>query len=268
MRFTGERLVSGIPRLENMIVEELARLNFVLPYLEGRTVLDAGCGAGYGTSFMADNGARWVLGLDISEEAIQYAAWSHPRDNLEFGIADCTELGLRNDSFDIVVSIELIEHLVQVDQYLAEVCRVVKPQGFYFMSTPNRRVSSTPSGEASWAFHEREFTPDELADLLGSYFEKVEIWGSFVPVYEHHPIRKVTKSPLSRIKHILPPKLRLWVSSSIRFWIKPELQFDDVAFSKSGIDDAPTLVALCSQKRRLPETHAANLDDLSLAADG
>jgi ubiquinone/menaquinone biosynthesis C-methylase UbiE len=268
MRFTGERLVSGIPRLENMIVEELARLNFVRPYLEGRTVLDAGCGAGYGTSFMAGNGARWVLGVDISEEAIQCAASGHARDNLEFGVADCTELGLRDDSFDMVVSIELIEHLVQVDRYLSEVCRVVKPQGLYFMSTPNRRISSTADGKASWAFHEREFTPVELADLLGSYFEEVEIWGSFVPVYEDHPVRRVTKSPLSQIKHILPPKLRLWVSSSIRFWIKPELEFDDVAFSKNSIDDAPTLVALCSQKRRLPGTHAANLDDLSLAADG
>ncbi len=261
MRFTGERLVSGIPRLENMIVEELARLNFVRPYLEGRTVLDAGCGAGYGTSFMAENGARWVLGVDISEEAIQYAVSRPPRDNMEFGVADCTGLGLRDDSFDIVVSIELIEHLAQVDQYLSEVCRVVKPQGLYFMSTPNRKISSTSGGKASWAFHEREFTVGELAELLGSYFEEVEIWGSFVPVYEHHPIRKVTKSPISQIKHVLPPKLRLWVSSSIRFWIQPELGFDDVVFTKNDIEDAPTFVALCRQKKGMPGAQAPDFDD-------
>jgi ubiquinone/menaquinone biosynthesis C-methylase UbiE len=248
MKFTAERLVPGIPRLENMIVEELSRLNFVRSHFEGKTVLDAGCGAGLGTVFMAESGAHWVLGVDISAETILHAA-QQKRDNMAFEVTDCTHLALRDESFDMVCSLELIEHLAQTEQYLSEVCRVLGPEGYYFMSTPNQKVSSTADGRASWAFHEREFTYDELGQLLGAYFEHVEIWGSFVPVYEDHPIRKVTRSPLSQIKHMLPSRLRLWVSSSIRFWIKPELSFGDVVFTKSDIDEAPTFVALCTRKR-------------------
>ena len=253
MRFTGERLVPGIPRLENMIVEELARLDFVRHHLLGQVVLDAGCGTGYATEFLAETGARWVLGVDISEEAITCATANHSRRNLAFAVMDCTTLALDDESFDMVCSLELIEHLADPEQYLAEVCRVLRPDGLYFMSTPNRRISSTPSGKASWAFHEREFAPDELRALLESYFKQVQIWGESVPVYEHHPIRKVTKSPVSHIKHLLPPKLRLWVSSSLRFWIKPRLSFGDVVFSTIHIENAPTIVALCSLERSLGE---------------
>jgi ubiquinone/menaquinone biosynthesis C-methylase UbiE len=249
MKFTGERLVSGIPRLENMIVEELARLNFVQSRFEDQTILDAGSGMGYGTRFIAENGARWVLGVDISEETLHETGRSHARQTLAFGVMDCTRLALRDESMDGICSIELIEHLTDTDSYLMEMCRILKPEGWYFLSTPNRKVSSRPDGQVTWAFHEREFSLDELRELLEGYFEQVEIWGSYVAAYEQHPIRKVTKSPLSQIKHILPPGLRLWVSSSIRFWIQPHLKFEDVTFAQHDIEDAPTFVALCQKKR-------------------
>ena len=95
MKFTGERLVRGIPRLENMIVEELARLNFVRSHFADGVVLDAGCGIGYGSHFLVENGARWVLGVDISGEAVSYAAKDHRQGNLAFGVMDCTNLGLK-----------------------------------------------------------------------------------------------------------------------------------------------------------------------------
>lgn len=234
-----------------MIVEELARLDFVRDHLPGQTVLDAGCGTGYATEFLAAAGARWVLGVDISEEAIICAAENYRRQNLAFAVMDCTTLALDDESFDMVCSLELIEHLADPERYLGEVRRVLKPGGLYFMSTPNRRISSTPSGKASWAFHEREFAPHELRALLETCFQDVQIWGESVPLYERHPIRKVTKSPLSYIKHLLPPRLRLWVSSSLRFWIEPRLSFGDVAFSTKNVEDAPTLVALCSLERPL-----------------
>jgi ubiquinone/menaquinone biosynthesis C-methylase UbiE len=255
MKFTGERLVPGIPRLENMITEELARLSFVRSRFPDKVILDAGSGLGHGSLLIAENGARWVLGVDISEEAVDYAAENYLRGNLAFGVADCTRLGVKDESFDMVCSLELIEHLVKPDRYLAEVCRVLKPQGLYFMSTPNREVSSRPDGRASWAFHEREYALEELRELLETYFREVEIWGTSVPVYDQHPIRAVTKSPLSQIKHLLPSRLRVWVSSSIRHWIKPRLSFDDVVISKENITEAATFVALCGSKRAANTTN-------------
>ncbi len=248
MKFTGERLTPGIPRLENMILEELGRLNFIRSYFVDKIVLDAGCGAGYGTNFLAESGARWVLGIDISPEAIHYAAQNYTRSNLTFCVMDCVQLGLRSQTFDMVVSLELIEHLTQPEQFLAEVARVLRPDGLFFISTPNRKVSSTPWGKVSWPFHKHEFSFNELRELLESYFQEVQIWGSYVPVYEHHPIRKITKSPLSVVKHILPPKLRVFISTSIRFQIKPRFNLDDVIFSTEEAYQSPTLVALCVRK--------------------
>ena len=249
MRFTGERLVPGLPRLENMIVEELSRLNFIRTRFEGQSVLDAGCGVGFGTSFIAENGAERVLGIDISAEALAHVAEHHQENSPGFGAMDATKLALRDESFDLVCSLELIEHLVDTELYLSEVCRVLRPEGSYFMSTPNQKISSTAGGEASWSFHVQEFTLNELRELLEAYFERVEIWGSFVPAYEQHPIRRITKSRLSQIKHVLPARLRLWVSSTIRFWIKPELSFEDVVFTSRYIEKTPTFVALCSRKK-------------------
>ncbi len=246
MRFTGERLVPGVsPRLQNMITEELSRLNFVKHLFAGKSVLDAGCGVGYGSQFIARHGARRVLGVDISAETIAYAQEHYREANLDFCVMDCADLALADGAFDMVCSLELIEHLPDPDRYLSEIARVLKPDGLYFMSTPNRLISSTRDGRASWKFHIREFSYDELRTILESHFEKVEIWGSYVPQYEEHPIRHITKSPLSQIKHFIPSWLRVWVSSSIRFLIKAELSFDDVQFSKERLD-VPTFVALCS----------------------
>jgi SAM-dependent methyltransferase len=248
VRFTGERLVSDIPRLQNMIVEELARLNFIRPHVQGKIVLDAGCGLAHGAAFTADSGARWVLGVDISEQALVQAIAQHRRDNLALSVMDCAHLALAKEVFDVVYSLELIEHLEDVEGYLSQVCGVLKPEGIFYLSTPNKRFSSDRQGKASWPFHHREFALEELRSLLVTFFREVEIWGEGVPVYEGHPIRKITKSSLSRIKHILPARLRLWVSSSIRHWIKPRLEFEDVVFSRDNIEDLPTFVALCQHK--------------------
>ncbi|MEM4406790.1 MAG: class I SAM-dependent methyltransferase [Candidatus Methanomethylicaceae archaeon] len=249
MKFTGERLVPGIPRLENMILEELGRLNFIRPYFTDKIVLDTGCGAGYGAHFMAEGGACWVLGIDISVQAIQYAANKYVCNNLSFCVMDCTQLGLGDQIFDVVVALELIEHLSQPAQFLSEVVRVLKPEGVFFLSTPNRKVSSTPSGKASWPFHKQEFAVDELCELLRVYFREVQVWGSYVAAYEHHPLRRITKSPLSLVKHALPPKIRAFISSSVRYWIKPKPNLEDVVFSTEEVCKAPTLVALCSNKQ-------------------
>jgi len=232
-----------------MILEELGRLNFIRSYFVDKIVLDAGCGAGYGSNFLAESGARWVLGIDISPEAIHFAAQNYACRNLTFCVMDCTLLGLKSQTFDMVVSLELIEHLTQPNQFLAEVVRVLKPDGLFFMSTPNCKVSSTPGGKTSWPFHKHEFSFDELRALLETYFHEVQIWGSYVAAYEYHPIRKITKSPLSVVKHILPPNLRVFISSSIRFWIKPRLSLDDLVFSTEEAYKSPTLVALCGHKR-------------------
>lgn len=245
MKFTGERLVPGIPVLENMVAEELARLSFVKQYFAGKSVLDAGCGVGYSSAFIAGNGARRVIGIDISDEAVRYAQVHYKLSNLEFGVMDCTNLGFMSESFDLVCSLDVIEHLHNTDRYLNEVHRVLKAGGIYYLSTPNKKRTSLRSDKPSWAFHVREFCLDEIQEVLKAHFSKVDIWGDFVPVYENHPIRKLTKSSLSRIKHFLPAKIRVGFSSTIRRLIRSNLQVEDVVFTKDDLEDRWVFLGIC-----------------------
>jgi len=247
VKFTGERLVPGIPSLENMIAEELARLNFIKEQFVGKLVLDAGCGVGYSSAFIAESGARRVVGVDISSEAIQYAREHYKLNNLEFEVMDCTSLGFLNESFDFVCSLDVIEHLDDTAKYLSEIHRVLKTGGIYYLSTPNRNATSLKGKKPSWAFHVKEFSLHELREVLGTHFSQVDIWGDFVPIYEEHPIRKLTKSPLSKIKHFIPARIRVGFSSTVRCLIKGNLRVEDVVFTRDSLEDRWIFLAVCAK---------------------
>ena len=68
--------------------ENIQRVEFALDWCRGKRVLDAGCGSGYGTYFLASNGAAAVLGIDVSRDAIDEATRTYRRENLYFQIRD------------------------------------------------------------------------------------------------------------------------------------------------------------------------------------
>ena len=74
LQYTGERLVPGDKRLRQLLVEDLAKFQFAGRYTAGKWVLDAGCGAGQGSTYLAGHGAAYVVGVDISPEATALAA--------------------------------------------------------------------------------------------------------------------------------------------------------------------------------------------------
>ena len=72
MKFTGERFVpERVP--EQMILEHLHRYHLAARLAAGREVLDAACGAGYGSAILAAQAVR-VTGLDLSAETVAYAS--------------------------------------------------------------------------------------------------------------------------------------------------------------------------------------------------
>ena len=123
----------------------------------GRDVLDVGCNTGYGTMRFVPV-ARRVVGVDVSpraiEAAVQRAVDGHP----EFLVTDGTTLPFPDDSFDLVTSFQVIEHLEDPMPYLAELTRVVRSGGEIILATPNASIRLDP-GMTPWnRFHVREFT--------------------------------------------------------------------------------------------------------------
>jgi len=140
------------------------------------TVLDVACGEGYGSALLADSGAKYVLGLDISRQAIGHARNRYQYANLSFARADCSRLPVPDGSIDLVVSFETLEHVHQQASMLDEFARVLAADGKLLISSPDKRVYSDASGFDN-EFHVHELYREEFEQMLGQRFEHVSLYG-------------------------------------------------------------------------------------------
>jgi len=145
------------------------------PSAASRRVLDSGCGEGYGTSMLAAaTPATATVGIDLFADAAVHAATTYRE--AAFACGDAASLPFRAETFDAVVSLQVIEHLSDPDAYAAECSRVLRPGGTFLVGTPNR-LTFTPPGRAKNPFHFVELSGDELHSLLARHFDAVEVEG-------------------------------------------------------------------------------------------
>lgn len=173
MKFTGGRYK---PNVQGRIrLEHYHRYATVLDLVKGRVALDVVCGEGYGSGFIADV-AHTVVGIDVSEEAIRHASSHYAKPNLNYFLGRATSLTFPDNSFDVVVSFETIEHLAEQEQMLAEIRRVLRPNGILVISSPNSPIYSEESGEHN-EFHVKELDFREIDKLLRLQFPMVKYFG-------------------------------------------------------------------------------------------
>jgi SAM-dependent methyltransferase len=154
----------------------MARYAFAARLARGKRVLDAGCGAGYGTAELAE-AAAWVVGADIAPEAIDFARQNYPRANLRFEQASCTALPHGDGCFDLVVAFEVIEHLANWREFVREARRVLARGGQFVVSTPNRLYYNESRGqEGPNPFHVHEFEFAEFRAELEAVFPQVALY--------------------------------------------------------------------------------------------
>lgn len=164
--------------------------------LRNKTVLDLGCGGGLLSEAMAKRDAN-VTGLDISESAIAVADSHRQREGLSIEyVVDSAEhfAEQRNDRYDVITCMELLEHVPDVNSLLSACSRMLKPGGDLFLATINRSIQSymaaivaveyclklLPKGTHDYA---RFIKPSELNKwLIGQGFKLVDIAGmSYLP---------------------------------------------------------------------------------------
>src|ERR1019366_3972712 len=173
--FTGERLIPGEVDVD-LLNEHMARYHFAVRLARGKRVLDAGCGAGYGSAELADV-AESVTAIDIAPEAVEYARAHYALPNLAFEQASCIELPFADGAFDLVVAFEVIEHLENWRGFLQEVRRVLAPSGQLIVSTPNRLYYTESRGpHGANPFHVHEFDFDEFTRELREFFPYVSMF--------------------------------------------------------------------------------------------
>ncbi|KMZ13932.1 Methyltransferase [Candidatus Burkholderia humilis] len=171
--FTGERY---LPDVQGPIqYEHFHRYLFALPLCADKDVLDIASGEGYGTALLA-NAAKSVVGVDIDEQAVTAARQRYIGERLRFEVGSATHIPLADASVDVVTSFETLEHFVEHEAFVREVARVLCPGGLLVISTPNHPVYSPP-GSVLNDYHVRELDRSEFADLLGTVFSHVAIFG-------------------------------------------------------------------------------------------
>ena len=142
------------------------------------SVLDAGCGTGYGAALLAATG-RAVTGIDASSEAIRLARSEHDAA-ARFLVADAISLPFADFSFDAVVCFEVIEHVEDPRRLLSELARVLVGGGLLCLSTPNARMErlhARRAGRADNPFHISPLAPRTLKRLLDECFTDVTLFG-------------------------------------------------------------------------------------------
>ena len=111
--------------------------------LEGLTVIDIGCGGGILSESMARLGAS-VTGIDVVAKSLKVAEQHSFHQRLRIEYLNCTaeELAESGVQFDVVLNMEVVEHVVELPTFISSCARLMKPGGIMFIATINRNPMS------------------------------------------------------------------------------------------------------------------------------
>lgn len=176
LEFTGERYMPEITG--NIELEHLHRYFLASQIVRGKTVLDIASGEGYGSALLSET-AQKVYGVDIAIDAIDHAKARYTQENLEFLQGSCAKIPLPDDSVDIVVSFETIEHHDQHEEMMREIKRVLKSDGILVISSPDKENYTDKTGVIN-PHHVKELYADEFKDLINVHFKHAAFYGQRV----------------------------------------------------------------------------------------
>lgn len=177
IEFTGERMIPEVNRDDLIYAEHVSRYFFAGQFVQNKVVLDIACGSGYGSLYLSEKEAKKVVGVDNSQDAIDYAKSKYQKQNIEFLIENGEATSFKDDIFDVIVSNETIEHVNNQENFLKEIKRILTKEGVAVISTPNASTTTEKN-----IFHIKEFTPREFRGLLLRYFKNVKFY------YQHNVI--------------------------------------------------------------------------------
>lgn len=199
---------------------------FVCNSVKQRSVLDVGCGSGYGTWLFMMKGAHRVLSLDLDKAKV-YQAYRFCKDFNNFLALsmDAQKMGFKDQSFEVVTCFELIEHIPNPDLLLFELKRIMKSDAVLFLTTPNRAMRLLPLQRPWNPEHLCEYTARSLRRHLKNHFPFFEIFGIYGEPKINDYYRKIwKKNPLQVyfgwtawiMDRITPASARGWLRAKLR----------------------------------------------------
>ena len=201
---TAERISQHDPS-DNFVFQRSILAYYEAAKRVSGNILEIGTGSGYGVTIIAPK-ANHLLTIDKFETQLDLTE----HRNVEFRQMNVPPLqGIPDESFDFVVSFQVIEHIEDDGKYVAEISRVLKKGGKFILTTPNAPMSLTRN-----PWHIREYTSNELETLLLKHFSSTEKHGIFgnetVMSYNKknkESVEKVTRFDFLNLQYKLPRQL-------------------------------------------------------------
>lgn len=199
---TSDKLISDNPVHQRLLKAYIATKSHVKGNL-----LEIGCGEGRGVEVLAPLATSY-MGLDKIGDLIEQLRTRYPE--YTFSQTHIPPLaGIADNTFETIVSFQVIEHIKNDKLYLKEIHRVLKPGGRAFISTPNTYFSLSRN-----PWHIREYTPDQLYNLCKNIFSRVKAKGigGNEKVWEYHEanrisVEKITRWDFLNLQYNLPSAL-------------------------------------------------------------
>jgi 2-polyprenyl-3-methyl-5-hydroxy-6-metoxy-1,4-benzoquinol methylase len=219
---TSEQITS-----DNPIHQRLFKAYVVAKeYIRG-AVLEVGCGEGRGVSVLLEH-ANSFTAVDKIQPVIDGLRKKYPQGQfMAMNIPPLT--GLKDDTYDVVVSFQVIEHIEDDFLYLQEIHRVLKPGGIALFTTPNRKMSLTRN-----PWHIREYLAHELKTLGLKIFQQVEMKGitgneKVMAYYEQNKksVSRFTRWDFLNLQYRLPASLLRIPYEILNRWNRNNLQSTD-----------------------------------------
>ncbi len=167
----GERVTHLYPN--SCFTAHLALYHFALPWAVGKTVLDAGCGTGYGAHYLAEQGAASVQAIGFCQAHFQ-------RANLHYQVMDLQAMsGFAPHSFDLIFTSNTLEHLPNVRLFLQQAHHLLKPDGVIIVAVPPIVNEEARQANLANPYHLNIWSPRQWHHTLQQFFTQVDS-------YRHH----------------------------------------------------------------------------------
>lgn len=234
---TSEKITS-----DNPIHQRLFKAYVIAAGYVSGSLLEVGCGEGRGIEILLNHVDQFTA-VDKIKEVIDELQIKYPQAS--FRSMNIPPLGGLNDnSFDSVVSFQVIEHIKDDHLFLREIHRVLKPGGLALLTTPNRKMSLTRN-----PWHIREYLPAELEKLASGIFTHVEMKGitgneKVMKYYNENKrsVQRFTRWDILNLQYRLPASVLRIPYEILNRWNRNKLQATDNGLVKDIAHDDYVIV--------------------------
>lgn len=228
--------------------------------LNDHIVLEVGCGEGYGTSIISKNSFK-TIGLDVDKKTILHATKRYKTTKCIFKHYDGVNIPYCDNTFDVIISFQVIEHIEADINFISEIYRVLKKNGLFFVTTPNKTYRLKPNQKPWNRYHKREYDSGQLKKVLLNDFSDIKVYGikgcTEIQKIENDRIKKIlyiTYLDVLHLRSYIPEFLKYIVlkflncvifNNSVDNYSEINFTLNNYCIIKNNIEESLDLIGIC-----------------------